>query len=108
MGEISEIIPNGIWKVAEDVTVKTEEQIYENIPIIQMEWTEAELTVRREQYERGLVILNEIPFPENKDPITLPLVTSTKDEIDKVLIERGGEWPNGVTALFKDKEKQQD
>lgn len=107
MGQQSaEIIPNGNWKEAKDATVKVESNIFENIPIIQLRYTTAILTVRKDnphyKDHDGVIFLNEKPLPENDSPISLPLEIAKSSPIERVKIERDKEWnhDNGVVVLF--------
>ena len=93
-----EVHPDGLWPAAREATVMFGGKTFENIPIIRIEWTPANLTVRRDTYEKGVVILNEIPPPENQEPIILPVQLSPADL--PVDVQRNVGWPSGSVVLF--------
>jgi hypothetical protein len=98
MVDQAEVHPDGPWPVARTATVMFGEGTYKNVPIIRIGMTPANLTVRKESYVRGAVILNEIPPPENQEPITLPVMMSREDI--PVDVQENGGWPAGVITLF--------
>ncbi len=98
MVDQAEVHPDGPWPIAREATVMFGEETIKKVPIIRIEMTPANLTVRKQSYVRGVVILNEIPPPENQDPITLPVMFSTEDI--PVDVQDDGGWPSGVITLF--------
>ncbi len=95
-----EVHPDGPWPVAKVATVMFGEETIKNVPIVRIELTPATLTVRKEEYPMGVVILNEIPPPENQEPITLPTKQSPEDI--PVDVQRNAGWPSGSVVLFTD------
>jgi hypothetical protein len=63
-------------------------------------WTSATLRIKKEQYPNGIVILSEIPLPNNADPITLEIEETGEDHID-ITIKNDQSWPYGMVVLFK-------
>ena len=95
------VVPNTIWSEATAATIKIgEEIITKDVPIERLNYTDATLKVWKEADPNGMVYLNELDPPENENPITLPLKTSTGENIENVVVYRGGEWPTGIVALF--------
>jgi hypothetical protein len=78
---------------------------FKPIPIKRIRFTPAWITVRSEQFEKGVVILNQKDPPNDDDPIPLPFHFSTKKRILDLKLEKDDEWPTGFVVLFMDKEK---
>ena len=70
-----------------------------------MKYTPATLTVRRDQYTHGVVILNEVepPDPDDQETYSFPPGHAFLKGKPQVRIDKGGDWPKTITvALFKD------
>ena len=98
MVEEAEVHPDGPWPMAKMATVMFGGETHKKIPIIRIEMTPATLTVRKETYRDGAVILNEMLPPDNMEPIVLPITISTEDI--PVNLQDDGGWPSGVITLF--------
>jgi hypothetical protein len=98
MVDEAEVHPDGPWPEAKTATVKCGEGTYTRVPIIRITMTPANLTVRKEEYPTGAVLLNEIPPPENQEPILLPAQQPTGDI--PVDVQRNAGWPSGSVVLF--------
>ena len=101
MVDQAEVHPDGPWPVAKTATVRCGDGTYKSVPIIRIIMTPANLTVRKEEYPTGVILLNEIPPPENQEPITLPAQQSPEDL--PVDVQRNAGWPSGSVVLFTDR-----
>lgn len=95
-----EITPNTLWPNAVTGKVVVEGKTYHNVPILRVLWTPATITIRKDQYPDGLIILNENPVPNYVSPITLPTQSVKKSTINIDVTENVG-WPNGSVVLFE-------
>jgi hypothetical protein len=101
-GRTAEVTPNGLWPLAQTANVEEGGSIHEGIPIEQIPWTPARLTIRKEQYPIGVVLLNEINFPAYGGTIQLDVKTIAGADFGDVDIIENAGWPHGTVVLFKD------
>lgn len=95
-----QIIPYTLWPNAEFARIEGAKQPQERVPVLRIFWTPATLRIKKEQYPNGIVILSEIPLPNDAYPITLPIQETEQDNID-ITIEKDQSWPYGKVVLFK-------
>jgi hypothetical protein len=103
----ADVTPNGPWRVARSVTVDViGGETHQHIPIIQVFCTEAGITIRKGDFPDGVVILNEMPRPDNnnteptRNNPTFNLKISP-NEIERVPIIYNSGWPGGEIILWE-------
>lgn len=105
----ADVTPNGNWDVAQDATVQViGGAAINNVPIVNIGWTPAMITIEQKKYRNGVIILNENPPPGDANPIstqgnpTLNLNEEQKSQrILSVPIVRNAGWPTGEIILWK-------
>ena len=92
------VTPNKPWPVATHAKVEYNNKIYENVPIFFVINTPVIVSIHRNEYPIGVVILNEIKPPNNSDPIELPVITN--DATVEIQVLPDGSWPWGYVILW--------
>ena len=93
------VTPYRIWPEAKFAKVTGGGQPREYVPVVQIFWTPADLTIYKSQYPNGVVLLNEIPLPSNANPIELPEEATNQSQIPVNITDNAG-WPNGTVVTF--------
>jgi hypothetical protein len=101
-GPTANVTPDALWPLAQTATVEEGGNTHSGIPIEQIPWTPAKITIRKEQYPVGVVLLNEINFPAYGGTIRLDLKTIRGTDFGDVDIIENAGWPHGTVVLFKD------
>ena len=94
------IIPYTLWPKTEFAKIEGGMQPQERVPVLRIFWTPATLRIKKEQYPNGIVILSEIPLPNNADPIILPIQEIEEDQIE-ITVKKDQSWPYGEVVLFR-------
>lgn len=95
------VTPNTLWSMATNCKVEQEpgkKCLGESIPIVIIRITPDKVTVKREEFPDGVVILNEEPLPNSTEPTELVLWPPKTEEEEVPIGEIG--HPRGVVVLF--------
>jgi hypothetical protein len=102
----ADLTPNGVWRVARTATVNVKGGVpLPNIPIIQVLVTGAAITIRKNQFPNGVVILNELPRPNHNNTertqgnptFNLKISPNTSEYVN--IVYNSG-WPGGEIILW--------
>ena len=105
------VTPNDDWNKAHTATVEVgnnppaPNDIYPNVDIIFVRWTQALITIWKADHPQGVVVLNDNPPPADAQPIKTEVHTnvhwkkslSNSETVD--LIRNAG-WPAGEIILW--------
>lgn len=93
------VTPYRIWPEAKFAKVTGGGKPRDYVPVVQIFWTPADLTIYESQYPNGVILLNEEPIPSNANPIQLPEQTTTQSQTVVNVIQNAG-WPHGNVVTF--------
>jgi hypothetical protein len=93
------VTPYRIWPQAKFAKVTGGGKPRDHVPVVQIFWTPADLTVYKSQYPNGVIFINEEPIPSNANPIQLPEQATSQTQIQVTVTDNAG-WPSGSVVTF--------
>ena len=92
--------PEGNWDKAFRVSVFTDDWNIQDVPLLRAKWTSAELSLHKDKYKVGIVIVSSKGIPTHDNKRKFKLKTKSQGKYDLKVDIEGDDEVKGVAFIY--------